>query len=368
MLRGLSVLLVLLHHINLRFLLNHYPVRGALPEPVSDVLFWSGSEAVIMFFVISGFLITTLSIQRWGSLTRIPLADFYRLRFARIIPCLLLLLPVISALHLAGSPEFVIKPERASLARALAAALTFHVNWLEGHHGYLPGCWDILWSLSNEETFYLLFPVICVLMPRERWLLLPLFGLILIGPVNRYLIGGDNQPWEEYAYLSCMDAIAFGCLAALASARLHLSAISLRVALAIGAALAIWIVVFGGRGWSYGTALDVTMLAAGVALMLLAFSRGVGNRALAVGTGWLRTIGRASYEVYLFHMLVVLWLIDLFKRAHAPNSLIPAAYATMLILSLALGYAVFRLYSEPANRALRKTPATKLAELDQTAV
>jgi peptidoglycan/LPS O-acetylase OafA/YrhL len=355
-LRGLSVLLVLLHHINLRFILNHYPVRGALPHGLSSVLFWSGYYAVIMFFTISGFLITRLSIQRWGSVNRIPIAAFYRLRVARIIPCLLLLLLVISTLHLLAAPEFQIPPERVSLGRALLAALTFHLNWLEGHHGYLPGCWDILWSLSNEETFYLLFPLISVLLRSERLLLLPLFCLIVIGPINRTLIGDDNDPWNEYAYLSCMDAIAFGCLAALANVRLHLSTRALRTALTAGLALTVLIVVTRDFSEALGLSragLDVTVLEAAVALMLLAFGGDIGNRAVSFGTGWLRTIGHTSYEVYLFHMVVVLWLIDLFKRNHAPDSLIPLVYAAMLLLSLALGYAIFRLYSEPLNRALR---------------
>jgi peptidoglycan/LPS O-acetylase OafA/YrhL len=67
-LRGLCVLLVLLNHIKLRFLLNDLPVPNALPARVEQVLFWSGHYAVVVFFVISGFLITSLSLRRWGSL------------------------------------------------------------------------------------------------------------------------------------------------------------------------------------------------------------------------------------------------------------------------------------------------------------
>ena len=64
-LRGLSVLLVLLHHIHLRFWINNYDVNDVLPKPLNQVLFWSGYYAVITFFVISGFLITSLSVRRW---------------------------------------------------------------------------------------------------------------------------------------------------------------------------------------------------------------------------------------------------------------------------------------------------------------
>jgi len=119
-LRGLSVLLVVLHHIHLRFVLNDYPVDALLPKTLNQVLFWSGYYAVISFFVISGFLITNLSIRRWGPLKAIHVRRFYRMRMARILPCLLLVLILLSILHLSGTPGFTINLERASLGRASA--------------------------------------------------------------------------------------------------------------------------------------------------------------------------------------------------------------------------------------------------------
>ena len=140
-------MLVVLHHIHIRFLLNSFDVDGIAIPWVNQVLFGSGYFSVITFFVISGFLITRLSLRRWGTLGQIDLRNFYWLRFSRIAPCLLLLVALLSVLHQVHAPGFVIRPERSSLARAVLAALTFHVNWLEGHHGYLAGAWDVLWSL-----------------------------------------------------------------------------------------------------------------------------------------------------------------------------------------------------------------------------
>jgi peptidoglycan/LPS O-acetylase OafA/YrhL len=319
------------------------------------VLFWSGYYAVITFFVISGFLITALSIRRWGQLGHIHIGRFYRMRAARILPCLLLLLPVLSVLHLSGAPEFTIRPDRASLGQALWSALAFHINWLEGHHGYLPGDWDILWSLSVEETFYLLFPLLCLLLRREALLLLPLTALIILGPINRTVLA-DQDPWGQYAYLSCMDGIAFGCLAALAGARIQLKQSTLRMALAAGAVLACLVIVMCNEDSHTGFArygLNVTVLEAGVALMLLALGSGVGNVPLSTGTRWVRVIGRASYEIYLFHMLVVLGLIGLFKRLMPAMSIIPLWYLAMLLLSVLMGLAIYRCFSEPLNRRLR---------------
>jgi peptidoglycan/LPS O-acetylase OafA/YrhL len=354
-LRGLSVLLVTLHHIHLRFFLNDYPVNHVLPKLLNRVAFWSGYYAVIVFFVISGFLITRLSIARWGQLGQVHIGRFYAMRAARILPCLLALLLLLSVLHLAGASEFIIRADRASLGQALWAALTFHINWLEGHHGYLPGTWDILWSLSVEETFYLAFPLVCLLLRREWVLLVPLGCLLVLGPLNRawYI---DQDPWGQYAYLSCMDGIAFGCLAALASARLQISTRALRACLISGAVVATLVILGCDEDSTEGIArygLNVTFLEAGAALMLVALGSGVGNHALSRGTGWLRLIGRASYEIYLVHMLIVLGLIGVFKRMQPSPSVIPLWYAAMLLLSLALGYGVFRGFSEPVNAWLR---------------
>lgn len=355
-LRGLCVLLVLLNHIKLRFLLNDLPVRNALPAPMEQVLFWSGHYAVVVFFVISGFLITGLSLRRWGSLGAVDIGSFYRMRFARIAPSLLLLLLILSALHLAGASDFIVRADRASLGRALVAALTFHVNWLEGHHGYLPGGWDVLWSLSVEETFYLVFPLAAVLLRSERLFLLVLGALVIIGPCNRALLGDtDPYPWWGYAYLSCTDAIAFGCIAALAAHHRLLGPRGLRLALVTGCLMSVLTIVLCKESARTGLArfgFNLTAVELGIALMVVAFGGGVGNLSMARGTRWLRVIGRCSYEIYLFHMLIVLGLIAIVRQLHATRAF-PLWYAAMLGGSVLLGYLIAQTYSEPLNRRIR---------------
>lgn len=366
-LRGVAVVLVVLHHINLRFWIDDYDVEGLLPGTLDKALFWSGYYAVITFFVISGFLITTLSMRRWISLERIPLSRFYRLRGARILPCLLMLLIVLSALHWVGATDFVIDPKLASLGRALVAALTFHVNWLEGHRGYLPANWDVLWSLSIEETFYLLFPLMCLMLRNERWIMICMVALIVVGPFNRVALEG-RDPWGDYAYFSCMDGIAFGCLAAWITARVRLGRPVLRVAMALGVVIAVAIVVFRKQTSELGltkAGLDVTALELGVALVLIGLARGVVNATSSRGTAWLRLAGRCSYEIYLTHMFVVLALMHLFRDLFGPRPADSAAYfvtyAVMLVLSVLSGYVVERWFSDPLNRVLRDARTERVA-------
>ena len=357
MLRGLSVLLVVLHHIHLRFKFNKFPVDDVLPDTLNQVLFWSGYYAVIAFFVISGFLITGISIKRWNTLGTIHPLRFYVMRMARILPCLFLILLVLSVLHYLEAPGFVMNPEKASLGRGLVAALTFHMNWLEGQRGWLPGAWDVLWSLSVEEVFYLLFPLVCLLCRNEKWLLFPAACLIVLGPVNRAIYAGQ-EPWGSYAYLSGMDGMAFGCLAALIVARVKLSQGFLRGSLIVGAVIAALVLMLcDANAHDVGLArvgLNVTALELGVALMLIPLGMGVGNRAMSVGTAWLRAVGRWSYEIYLFHMLVILGLMTWFKQGAHSGAERVAMYVVMLLVSIALGFVVSRYFSEPLNRRLRE--------------
>jgi peptidoglycan/LPS O-acetylase OafA/YrhL len=277
------------------------------------------------------------------------------MRAARILPCLLLILALLSALHFAGAPGFTFKPQQAPIGRALLAALTFHVNWLEGRYGYLPGGWDPLWSLSVEEAFYLLFPLACLLLRSERRLLLPLLCLDALGPINRTLLAGQD-PWADYAYLSCADGIAFGCMAALAGRHLRLAVRELHTMAVFGALLALFVVVACNENSRAGLArygLNVTMLEAGIALMLVAFARGVGERTLSIGTRWIRVVGRSSYEIYLFHMPVILVGIWLCNRLRPRGGFIPLWYVSMLLASIVLGRLVFEFYSDPLNQRLR---------------
>ena len=166
LLRGASILAVVLLHCSLRFDFSDVHMGTGLSRVWRTVLLENGGNGVTVFFAISGFLITFTSLQRFGGLPRMRPALFYRIRFARIAPLLLLTLAVLSLLHWGSlhitSLDAWHVQEAVGLPRALISALTFHLNWLEAQAGYLPANWDVLWSLSIEEMFYLFFPLVCV--------------------------------------------------------------------------------------------------------------------------------------------------------------------------------------------------------------
>jgi peptidoglycan/LPS O-acetylase OafA/YrhL len=354
-LRGLAILFVLLNHVNMRLFLAKIPYTAGLPEQLVSSLVWKGQDGVQIFFAVSGFLITSTSLRRWRELNRVNVRDFYLLRFARIAPLLLLLLAVLSVLHAANAKDYVVSANTGGLGRALAAALTFHINVLEAKRGYLPGSWDILWSLSVEEVFYLFFPLLCRTLGRGSLLIAVLAAFVVMGPFARTLLAHGNEVWEEYSYLGGMDAIALGCLTAIAASRLEFSRTVLRLLGGAGAALLIitlgcskWI----DAGWLGAGGLTMSLLAAGTCLLAAAAqqSRWRSPRILHP----LASLGRRSYEVYLTHMFVVFTLFNLFVAAGKPLHDVPILFAGVILIAGFLGEAVARSYSEPMNRWLRR--------------
>jgi peptidoglycan/LPS O-acetylase OafA/YrhL len=375
LLRGLCIVAVVLHHINLRVRLDKTSLGAVMGTAASRILFWSGYNGVIVFFVISGFLITTWSIRRWGTLAQISRRQFYLMRFARIVPCLLGLLAILSIFDRLGVPRFVIDIHRSSLPRALLAALTFHINWLEARTGYLPASWDVLWSLSIEEVFYIFFPLVCTLLRKQALIVAFLCCFLIIGPWAR--VHTQNQYWADNGYLSCMDGIALGCLAAIAATKFRPGKRT-RLALGIfGALLCIFIDALrktAFRTGLYKVGLDITILELGAALLLIAMQLGFnsqgGPKSLDTKTssrigsavraqlsfslaGWFRWFGRNSYEIYLTHMFVIWPSVFLFQRSGLTINAAPGLFVITTVLAGLLGWTVARFYSEPCNRWLR---------------
>jgi peptidoglycan/LPS O-acetylase OafA/YrhL len=101
----------------------------------------------------------------------------------------------------------------------------------------------------------------------------------------------------------------------------------------------------------YKTGLNVTLLALGTALMLIAFTQAM--RAGSRVTAPLRWFGRNSYEIYLTHMMVIFALLPLARRFDPDGRWLPVSFPAMIALSGVLGGAIAQFFSEPMNRKLR---------------
>jgi len=193
--RGVAILLVLIHHFNIAYRLDDTLLAGAFGWDTVRAVARNGNYGVTMFFVISGYLITSNTERRWAGLANVSARTFYTLRAARILPCLLLLLAVVNLLAAGGVAIFQNRPqggEPISFWLVNFASLTFWMNVLIGSNGWFNYPLGVLWSLSVEEVFYLAFPLLCLLLRREARLLAFWALVIVTGPFYRLAHQGDE--------------------------------------------------------------------------------------------------------------------------------------------------------------------------------
>jgi len=355
-LRGLSILAVIFSHFNAA---GPFAPSAVIPFGFLEGVRANGGLGVSVFFVISGFLITRNSLERFGSLGRTHVGDFYIFRISRILPVLLLLV----AVNLVGAAfvlwGFVIPPS-VPIPKLLGYVFTFRFNlfYLEGPGGLLTA-WAPLWSLAIEEVFYLCFPIIAVVL-RRSWLLVPaLLALALYGPYYRH-----NWGWGAfYLYWGCFDLLALGCLTALAAQHFNFPRRPIRVLRALqGGGMAILVVAFfawdihATQNWVW---LPVAM-AVGTALFLL----GSSSAATAQPPGFssrlawpVSVAGFLSYELYLFHLPVLLLsktpvkLLTAALHRLLPDDLVFLPFIVILVILMGLLHTWF---SEPSLRFVRR--------------
>lgn len=317
----------------------------------------NGQYGVTIFFVISGYLIASNIIRRWGSLSNVRIVDFYIMRAARILPGLLLLVGLLLLLSVTGPAAFVPPPEH-SATEAAWYVLTFRYFQLV-YVNCVPGmmAWGPTWSLSVEEIFYAVFPLACLLLRRRAIIALALMALIVMAPTWR----------EQYGYFSVAgssDALAMGCLLAMLS--LAPSAAVMRLlrfgaAIVIAAAFAL-LDINNHFGKTYG----ISIVAAAAAAYILGSQTNETSR-----VGPLQHLGRNSYELYLFHAPVLLLCTPL--AGVAPHFV---TFPLTASLSVAAAAIIARFYTEPLNARLRasllalpwrRTPSVTAASEQQAA-
>ena len=355
-LRGVSILVVLLFHFDMYYHLETSSlVRFFGAQQISPLLTRNGYYGVTMFFVISGFLMTSISLRRYGQLGKINPAKFYLFRLGRIAPCLALVLTTLVSLHYSGNPFFKLVTKDYSVCTAVISILTFRFNALLIHFGWNLNQWNILWSLSIEETFYLCFPLVCMLLRDVRLIAVLCIMVFFIGPMARF----HGAPMEQiYGYFSCFDQIALGCITAISFPLAQEWMKKSRYAVLLPSAGA-FILAYGYLcgGWRENIVIGPSLIAIGTALLLLGSECPLPPimRFLNIGAPLVALFGRKSYEIYLFHtvLLAFMWM------ASAQMKFNLAVYSVFWLflflgLSLAVGYLISRWWSEPMNSAIRR--------------
>jgi peptidoglycan/LPS O-acetylase OafA/YrhL len=283
-LRGIAVLAVVLYHSHPRFV-------GTWFYPAS-LWGWAG---VNLFFVLSGFLITSILLEARGK----PhyFRNFYARRALRIWPVYLLVLAVCYL----NAPWFVGLPVGQAIRTAPWWAYLLFVQNL--FHLALPPVMGPTWSLAIEEQYYFLWAPVVRVLERPWALALLLTAAMIASPLFRM----SHFAWITQTHtLTHLDGIAMGSLIALG---LHTLAVPQRVWLALGLGSVVVgfsaaATIAGGTAW-LDTAL--TLGFGGTVLASIA-STGAGNPLSAVlRRGPLQYLGRISYGMYMVHIMVFVY-------------------------------------------------------------
>lgn len=293
---------------------------------------------LIVFFVMSGYLLYRPLLENWRSAPRtVPLKRYYWRRIVRIVPTYYLAIAVSILLlwNLDGTPG-VRLPE--------ASDLWMFLFFLQNYSSETLLTLDApTWTLAVQAAFYLVFPLFLVFgkrMGRWAWLV----PLLLIGGGAVFNWVAFENGWGPVARLSLLAMIPYLALGMLIA---HLPPFETRRAAVLtilfGAALAVANSVWHGAAWgewSLGVLRD-TPGAVGYALMIVACASPVIGATAKLR--WAEAFGRWSYGVFLFHLPILL-----FFKGH---DLLPSSWVvTWLLLTLvsaAVGAATWRFIEKP---------------------
>lgn len=326
-LRAVSIMMVMLSH----FVNAH---------------FFPGGLGVLIFFVISGFLIARLLLSEHKTTGGVNIRDFYLRRVIRLYPVVVAYtISVVLVFALTGRSEQI---ELKPILSALFYFANYYYSDLYVTHSQTAMPFSIAWSLSVEEHFYIVFPVLfAALVSLGSHLRLAVLALCIVPLVARVFFVITN-PIDDPAYSFItyyqtqyrIDSIAFGVLLALLLEvsfwqnmlrRLeHPLALGLGIAVILGSLL--WRDPIFRETWRY------SVQAAAVVLILynLLYSQSVPSRFLAriLNVPPIVFIGKLSYSLYFWHFFA-----GTFGPADLPTTVIaPLKFAMSFALAAASYY------------------------------
>ena len=328
-LRGIAIISVLVHH-----QLTPFSLPG-------------GFLGVDLFFVLSGFLITSLLLSEFRKTATISLRNFYMRRLLRLGPALLIYL--CASLLVSWHGRLIDLNRQLKL---IAYALFYSTNWRMAFR------WDdvldptaIIWSLSIEEQFYLIWPLIlfgCLAFKvRQRFIVGGLILVVFAIAMNRCLLlaAGSDLTRLYYGSDTRADALLLGCLFAFLNVRppqwtlgSGFKIVALVSAICVGG----WIATVEFSTLSlYRGGFTLFALVAGVVIFNAASSP---SRVMSILLSLrpLKWFGEISYGLYLWHWLVVRNVSFYFMGRWEPWS--------KLALAVGIAAASFYLIEKPFNK------------------
>jgi len=349
-LRAVAIIAVLVFHAGIATTVPSHP--NAVDHLAGIIVFHGrqGDLGVVIFFVLSGFLITRLLVQEQQRIGSISLRSFYWRRVLRLFPAVMFLVAVCGGYVLARPAA----PESQGFVKDSLGTLFYFANWRAMlHPSFLSHLLSHTWSLSIEEQFYLLWPPVLLLLFRLRIKMtsvaLGLIATASASAVARALLwaSGASVSRVYYGLDTRGDALLLGCaLGILVVARVSPTSpggARLIAATGLGGAAILGLLLFNSgryaRVVAHGAFYWVFPLAAaasaGVIFAVVLRPDGMLARCLGVAPAvW---VGRLSYSLYLWHFPVFIFLTP--DRTHLSPALLLS-----LRLAAAFGAAAFSFY------------------------
>lgn len=326
-------------------------VQHFLPDTLFGSTIPLGDLGVRLFFVLSGYLITGILLKsRETQLstnisTTVLLGHFYGRRFLRLFPIYYLVL-LIALVSLPGFTE--------NAAWFFLYAQNLQASLLDGFVFA-----DHFWTLAVEEQFYLLWPLLILLAPRQ-YLLAILIALVAMGPLSRLVLIYFGHSHFQISMLptSHLDTLGLGGLLAVVtkSSTLRAQSTMLISCFVTGSLLLATVLVSKLLGMSSYIELMLGELGAGLLFTALIARAAAGFRG-PIGwfleQPWLVYLGKISYGMYVYH-----WFVPrVIEHFSVTRSIVPDnEYLQFLIYTLlAIGISAlsWRFIERPANTAKR---------------
>lgn len=333
-LRAVAVVLVIANH------LIGWPVGGFL--------------GVDVFFVLSGFLITGVLLREQTTTGRISLAGFYRRRVRRIVPAAVVVLIATTL----GSALLFTSQRALSVLHDAGFALVFTANWrfLALGTNYFtrsdpPSPLQHFWSLSVEEQFYLLWPILLIALvalaasrPRGVALTWLTVGGLVAASLVWAIVESSADPTAAYFdTLTRIWELGAGGLLALAAPRIRSIAAPVRTAMSY---LGLLVVVVAAIATAPVGSIPAPFGLLPVAGTLLVIMAGIGaepSRQFVLANPVSQYLGDISYSLYLWHFPVIVLLA----------AVVPATSASYIVFvlaaSLLLASASYFIVENPLN-------------------
>jgi peptidoglycan/LPS O-acetylase OafA/YrhL len=363
-LRFLAFLLVFFHHAQP---LSTLFVPGTAGHGGLHWLEKWGWCGVDLFLVLSAFLITSLLLLEHGQTGGISLRGFYLRRILRIWPLYYFMIllgfvvfPYFGFLTMPmGSPEYT-----KLIKDHLLAYCTLFGNYSCGAHGYPErGFIAHLWTVTLEEQFYLVWPVVLSLLIRFRRFALWIFLAALWGGtlwLRSYFIGARPSPFVWTNTLTRLDPLLCGIMLALWRHRFPARPgrwLPL-VKLAVGAGV-VYLITFGPMIYNQPKSLVWQLAATAVGFTLIldaCLPRGKNPFAWVLARAPLVWLGRLTYGLYVYHLLGLKLsnlIVDSYRAKHpivSPAAHMVSRWGIALALTILIAFLSYRFFEGPFLR------------------